>query len=182
MTDLPRWTDHIADRQINIVGRRNHGKTLLVTDLVIWLTDRGIRVGTLKHSSHVHILEPPGKDTSRHREAGALPTAIVMPDSTAVFLSIEGDDAPDVLAPLYRNCDVVIVEGLATSAHPHKIEVWRSGGHTPPLATEISGIRAVITEPAAAPDLGIPIWDRADIDTIARSALAMIDRLDLIGE
>ncbi len=55
MTDLPRWTDHIADRQINIVGRRNHGKTLLVTDLVIWLTDRGIRVGTLKHSSHVHI-------------------------------------------------------------------------------------------------------------------------------
>ena len=56
--------------RIHVVGRRNHGKTTLLVELVEELCRRGLRVGTLKHSSHTHELDTPGKDSHRHRLAG----------------------------------------------------------------------------------------------------------------
>ena len=72
-------------KRIHIVGRKNSGKTTLVADLVAHLTANGHRVGTIKHTHHQHELDTPGKDSHRHREAGAAVVGILCPGMTAVF-------------------------------------------------------------------------------------------------
>lgn len=171
---IGRWEREIAPRQVNVVGRRNHGKTTLVVDLVEHLTSLGLRVGTLKHSSHLHLLEPPGKDSSRHRNAGASPSAIVTPNLTALYLTIDGPDALDTLAPAYAACDLVIVEGLASSPHPRKIEVWREGLETVPLATELGGIVALVSDTPSPVPLDLPRWRRSEIAEVARGVLGLV--------
>jgi len=73
-----------AVRRIHIVGRKNHGKTTLMVDLIEEFTRRGLRVGSMKHSIHVHELDQPGKDSYRHRHAGADPSAVVTRDMVCV--------------------------------------------------------------------------------------------------
>ena len=58
-------------KRVHILGRKNHGKTTLVVELVEYLTARGMHVGTIKHTHHAHELDTPGKDSHRHGEAGA---------------------------------------------------------------------------------------------------------------
>ncbi len=76
-------------KTIHLVGRQNHGKTTLLVELIEELTRRGIRVGTIKHTSHVHELDTPGKDSFRHRQAGADPVAVVSKDLIGVYLPRE---------------------------------------------------------------------------------------------
>ena len=58
-------------RRLHVLGRKNHGKTTLVAELVAELTRRGWRIGTIKHTHHHHELDTPGKDSWMHRQAGA---------------------------------------------------------------------------------------------------------------
>ena len=60
-----------------MIGRKNSGKTTLVSELVTEFTARGYRVGTIKHTHHQHELDVPGKDSYRHREAGAAIVGII---------------------------------------------------------------------------------------------------------
>ena len=137
-------------RRIHIVGRKNHGKTTLVVDLIKEFCDRGIRAGSIKHSSHRHELDLPGKDSFRHREAGADPAAIVSKGLIAVFAPRQPDaDCYARLAPMFADCEVVLVEGDLERAGP-KIEVWRSDVGTPCLALERRDILAVVSD---APDV-----------------------------
>ncbi|MCP4022340.1 MAG: molybdopterin-guanine dinucleotide biosynthesis protein MobB, partial [Desulfobacteraceae bacterium] len=59
----------------HIIGQPQSGKTTLITDIIKELTAKGAQVGSLKHSSHVHELDKPGKDSFLHRKAGASPAA-----------------------------------------------------------------------------------------------------------
>jgi len=69
---------------IHIVGRKNAGKTTLVCDLIAALTQQGLRVATVKHTHHQHELDVPGKDSWRHREAGAAAVGILSPGMVAM--------------------------------------------------------------------------------------------------
>lgn len=111
--------------RIHIVGRKNHGKTTLVVELVREFCRRGIRVGTIKHSRHVHELDTPGKDSHRHRAAGGQPAAILTGDSVGVFLSRDGRNEYERLEPLFADCQIVLVEG-DIEAGGVKVEVWRA--------------------------------------------------------
>jgi|GEM_PF-195703 len=71
--------------RIHIIGRKNSGKTTLVVDLVRHFRALGYRVGTIKHTHHQHELDTPGKDSYRHRQAGAMAVGIVAPTMNAVF-------------------------------------------------------------------------------------------------
>ena len=154
---------------VHIVGRRNHGKTTLVVDLVRALTARGLRVATVKHSSHAHEPDTPGKDSHRHRAAGAAVAAFVTPDVVAVYLPrTTGDDPNTRLAPLFADCDLVLVEGHKDSPGP-KIEVWRDGLGTTPLAAERRDIVAVVTDDPV--DVDAPCWPRSDIEALADRVL-----------
>ena len=156
---------------VQIVGRKNHGKTTLVVDLVTEFSRRDVRVGTIKHSRHRHDLDTPGKDSYRHRHAGANPAAIVTADALGVFLRREpGNDFYAQLAPWFADCDLVLVEGdIETPAR--KVEVWRAAVGTPCLAPEYSQIVAVVSDDV--PAVAVPVWPRSDVAGLADRILAL---------
>lgn len=164
-------------QRIHIVGRKNSGKTTLIVELVRHLTAAGHRVGTIKHTHHRHELDVPGKDSFRHREAGAAAVGILTPGMHAAFWPVEpaADTAPrdaryDRFATLFADCDLVLVEGDQQTAAV-RLEVWRPEVSEEPLARADSGIQAVITD---APLSGIRhVWPRSDLAALAQRLLQL---------
>lgn len=158
-------------KRLHIVGGKNHGKTTLVVDLVQAFVARGIRVGTIKHTHHRHELDVPGKDSFRHREAGASAVGILSPTLSAMFIPTEPDsnaasDRYAAFAPLFAHCEFVLVEGDSQAKAP-KIEVWRKVVGTPPLARDDDSIIAVVTDDAVLPPTQIPFLQRSNVATLA---------------
>ena len=155
-------------KPIHIVGRRNHGKTTLLVELLEELTGRGVRVGTIKHSSHSHELDTPGKDSHRHCEAGAEVVGILSPAMNALFWTPRNaDDADpyDEFGAMFALCDLVLVEGDSQTAAA-KIEVWRSELGSPPLAESDASVLAVVTNDAL--ESNVATLPRNDIPALAR--------------
>jgi molybdopterin-guanine dinucleotide biosynthesis protein B len=153
--------------RVHVIGGKNHGKTTLIEELVKEFTARGLRVGTIKHTHHHHELDVPGKDSYRHREAGAVVVGILSRSMNALFWSGEhsSEDARyQDFAEAFSDCHVVLVEGDTPSTAP-KVEVWRAELNTPPLALRIENVRAIIT--ADKMDCGLPLLPRSDISSIA---------------
>lgn len=164
-------------KRVHLVGRKNHGKTELMLELLRELSSRRLRVGSFKHSGHEHVLDTPGKDSFRHREAGASPSAIVTPSSIGLFLPLPPGISPyDLLAPFYEHCDVILVEGHASLPGP-KIEVWRAEVGTPPLANEFGGIEAVVTDDIV--DVPCPVWPRHDLPVLGTALLELLSSDEL---
>ncbi|RMG46620.1 MAG: molybdopterin-guanine dinucleotide biosynthesis protein B, partial [Acidobacteria bacterium] len=79
---------------VRICGRKGHGKTTLVAELVRWLAAAGWSVGAIKHTPHHHPLDVPGKDSARFGAAGARPWAFVSGSGTALFLPGDAGGLP----------------------------------------------------------------------------------------
>ncbi len=155
-------------KRIHIIGRKNHGKTQLVVDLVEEFTRRGLRVGAVKHTHHEHELDTPGKDSHRHRGAGAAMVGILSRNMSAVFIPSQhiskGRDPYAVLAGIFTDCDLVVVEGDSQTPAP-KIEVWRGDLGTKPLAEDDDTILAVVTNDPL--DISTPTHQRANVPELA---------------
>jgi molybdopterin-guanine dinucleotide biosynthesis protein B len=165
---------------IHIVGRRNHGKTTLIVALIKHYSNRGIRVGTIKHSSHFHELDTEGKGSYQHRTAGANPAAIITSGLTGVYLPDLSDDQTYAeLLPLYNDCDLILVEG-DIDRNGVKVEVWRPVSNSVPLASERSDIRAIITDHPV--DLAITVWPRSNVDQLAKNLLALARRPETMAQ
>ena len=97
---------------VSIVGRHNSGKTTLIEKLIAELVGRGLDVGSVKHHSHVGFdIDIPGKDSWRHRHAGASETVIAAPGQMARIQTTDGEaECADIVASMPGH-DVVIVEG-----------------------------------------------------------------------
>ena len=144
---------------------KNHGKTTLLEQLVEEFVRRGIAVGVIKHSKHIHELDTPGKDSHRLRVAGGCPVAVASADMVGVFFPRnESEDFYARLQSLYANCQIVLVEGHVDSTEP-KLEVWRAemGGEC--LARLRDDISGVISDDQ--PDVSVPVWPRSDIRQLA---------------
>lgn len=163
-------------RRIHVIGRKNSGKTTLVVELIEHLTGIGYRIGTIKHTHHRHELDTPGKDSHRHRVAGAGAVGIVSRGLTAVFQPLADEvgnqDAYAMMAPSFGRCDLVIVEGDSMTDAP-KIEVWRTAVDAAPLATEDRSIRALVTDDPV--EVEIPIWGRTSIASLVQRILSMCE-------
>jgi molybdopterin-guanine dinucleotide biosynthesis protein B len=152
-------------RIIHIVGRSKNGKTTLMVELVREMTRRGMIVGTLKHSGHDHELDRPGKDSFRHREAGAIPAAISTPSQLAVFLPATlGENPFDRLAPLFGDCDIILVEGYVTGPGK-KVEIWRAATGKEPFFLERPEIQAVITDDPV--ETALPVLPLSNVPAVA---------------
>ncbi|RDB61616.1 molybdopterin-guanine dinucleotide biosynthesis protein B [Gordonibacter sp. 28C] len=118
---------NIPSPALAIVGRHNSGKTTLIEQLIAELVSRGHDVGSVKHHSHVGFdIDYPGKDSYRHRAAGASETVIAAPGQIARIKSVEGEvECSDIVRSMYGH-DIVIVEGYRKSGLP-TIEIMRSG-------------------------------------------------------
>lgn len=153
--------------RIHIVGRKNAGKTTLVCELVRELTGRGLRVATVKHTHHHHELDTPGKDSHRHREAGAAGVGILSPEMTAAFVPVQRTDQPRGYEPfttMFADADLILVEGDLNADAP-RVEVWRSILEEPPYAAGDQSIAAVVTDDQIS--LDVPQWSRMDLRTLA---------------
>jgi molybdopterin-guanine dinucleotide biosynthesis protein B len=155
-------------KRLHIIGRKNHGKTTLVTDLVRQLKSSGWRVGTIKHTHHQHELDTPGKDSFQHRTAGADMVGILTRSLNAVFWEPDTPrdqgDPYESFAAMFSGCDLVLVEGDVHTDAP-KLEVWRAAAGSSPLAAGDASILAVVTDDR--PEVPQPLLRRSDVPHLA---------------
>ncbi len=131
---------------ISIVGLSGSGKTTLMEKLVRELTWRGHRIGTIKHSCHPHTMDAPGKDSWRHKEAGAERTIFIGPKSMQLVADVAEKTTPGDIAKEYlADLDIVLVEGFLHS-ETEKIEVVRSERSKEPILTPKEGLIAMVTD------------------------------------
>jgi molybdopterin-guanine dinucleotide biosynthesis protein B len=150
-------------RLIGFAGWSGSGKTTLVTAVLPVLIARGWRVSTIKHAHHGFDLDQEGKDSWRHRAAGASEVLIASETRWAIMHELRGAPEPELEALLSRlsPVDLVIVEGFKRSAYP-KIEVHRPALGKPPLYPEDPNIIAIASDAPLATRLPLLPLDRPD--------------------
>ncbi|VDC23626.1 molybdopterin-guanine dinucleotide biosynthesis protein B [Pseudogemmobacter humi] len=154
-------------RIYGVIGWQNSGKTTLMERLVADITARGFSVSTVKHVHHDVDLDRPGKDTYRHREAGAREVVLASVKRFAILREHRGPE-PDLREVLARLApvDLVLVEGYKRDAHP-KIEVWREGVTDRALIQPGDPlVRAVATDAPLA-GLTVPVLDLNEAARVA---------------
>ncbi len=118
---------------ISLVGKPDSGKTTLLEKLIPELRQRGYRLGTIKHHVHAFEMDKPGKDTWRHKQAGANSVALSSPTGLGIIRDVSGDLAVEELVGRYfYDVDLVITEGYKRLGLP-KIEVFRRALYAEPL-------------------------------------------------
>ena len=128
-----------------IVGFSNSGKTTLMEKLIAALSAEGLNVCTIKHSHHQPDMDTPGKDSWRHKHAGAKGSLLVGPEQLLMVADIQQPLTPQEMANAYfPDADLVLVEGYASMPCP-KIEVVRAERSTD-LRCELSELLAVVTD------------------------------------
>lgn len=157
-----------------VTGWKNTGKTGLMERLVTEITSRGFTVSTVKHAHHATEIDHPGRDSHRHRVAGAHEVILASPNRWALMHELRGAPEPplaDLLARL-SPVDLVLVEGYKTAPHP-KIETHRAETGRSLLAQDNPTIHAVASD-AAHPTLRLPLFHLDDTTGIASFILAEV--------
>jgi len=153
-------------RLYGIIGWKNAGKTGLVERLVARFTGQGLAVSTVKHIHHDVDLDQPGKDSYRHRAAGAREVVLASAHRFALLCEHRGTE-PDLAAVLARLApvDLVLVEGYKRDTH-RKIEVFRAGATQGPIQPGDPTVRAVASDVPGL-RLSVPVLDLNDTGAIA---------------
>ncbi|MCR9213816.1 MAG: molybdopterin-guanine dinucleotide biosynthesis protein B [Proteobacteria bacterium] len=152
---------------LGISGWSGNGKTTLLTRLIPALIAKGFTVSTIKHAHHRFDIDKPGKDSYRHREAGAQEVVISSPNRWALMHeNRDGVEASlDQLLANVSPVDFLLVEGFKSEDFP-KIEVWREESGTKPRVGSDPTIIAIAT-PDSVADVQVPVLDLDDEDAIA---------------
>lgn len=158
-------------RIFGVVGWKNNGKTTLVVRLVEQLTARGLRVSTIKHAHHQLDLDQPGKDSYRHRTAGASEVMLATSQRWMLVRELRGAPEPELEELLARMTpvDLVLVEGFKRHRHP-KIEVHRGERGTPLLAEDDPTIVAVAAD-VPLPGCPVPMVSLDDVAAVVEIIL-----------
>ena len=163
---------------MNVVGFSGYsgsGKTTLVEQLIPALKKRGLRVSVVKHAHHKFDIDHPGKDTFRHREAGAFEVVVASSNRLALLREFEKPSEMTVhqlIAELYDGVDWVLVEGFKDS-DLLKIEIWRAPNASyvarPARYMDDDFIVAIATDaPAQLPEPTLrPVLDLGNADAVA---------------
>lgn len=161
-----------------VTGWKNSGKTGLMERLVGEITGRGFSVSTVKHAHHATDIDHPGRDSFRHREAGAQEVVLSSPRRWAIMHELRGAEEPALADLLTRlsPVDLILVEGYKRAPHP-KIEAHRAETGKGLLAVENFSIRAI------ASDSGEKVRDLPtfDLDDTAAIADFILSEVGLFG-
>ena len=149
---------------VSIVGRSGAGKTALIEKLVPVLTGRGLKVGTVKHDTHGFEMDSPGKDSWRHKKAGAVTTIISSPKKIGMVKDADHDHALDELALMLPGLDIILAEGYKREDKP-KVEVFRSTLEQPPLCGSFDNLIAVFADGDI--NMGVPHFAADNIEGLA---------------
>lgn len=159
---------------ISIVGSSGSGKTTLIEKLIPELNRLGFKVGTIKHDVHGFEMDKPGKDSWRHKQAGAAVSMIASPFQIGMVMDVDHDYLPDELSSFLSGVDIILTEGYKRKGRA-KVEVFRPDGRgQEPLCTNDESLIALVSDTQV--DLGVP---RFHLDDIAGLANFLIARLKL---
>lgn len=153
-------------RIYGVVGWKNAGKTGLMERLVTEITGRGHSVSTVKHAHHRFDVDHEGKDSFRHRQAGATEVLLASRNRFALMHELRDQDEPPLEALLAKLApvDLVLVEGYKRDMHP-KVEAHRSVTGNPLIAPGDETVRAVASDKEL--ELDRPVFDLDDTKAIA---------------
>ena len=167
---------------VGFAGYSGAGKTTLVERLIPALKLRGQRVSVVKHAHHKFDIDHPGKDSWRHREAGAFEVVVASDQRLVLMREFEQPaelTVHQLLAELYDGVDWVLVEGFKNS-DLLKIEVWRAATGKPARYMDDDFIVALATDAASQlPEpTARPVFDLDDVPALADWLLAHADRFE----
>lgn len=154
-------------RLFGIAGYKNAGKTTLIVELICELVARGWRVGTVKHAHHDFDIDHPGKDSQRHRAAGAREVIVASSRRVAHIQEIADSSEPglDDLAGRMTAVDLVLVEGWKSGSHP-RLELRRAAAPAPLISGSAPGVLAIVSD-VPLPGESLPVLPRDDVPAIA---------------
>ena len=171
---------------VGFAGFSGSGKTTLVERLIPVLRSKGLRVSVVKHAHHRFDIDHAGKDTYRHREAGAFEVVVASTTRLALMREFEQPvqlSVHHLIAELYEGVDWVLVEGFKDS-DLLKIEVWRAQSTKPTRYQDDDFIVAIATDsPADLPEATErPVLNLNDAEAVAHWLLAHEARFDYRSE
>jgi molybdopterin-guanine dinucleotide biosynthesis protein B len=157
-------------------GYSGSGKTTLIEQLIPRLALAGLRVSLLKHAHHGFDIDRPGKDSYRHREAGASEVLVTSDLRWVLMHESRGEREPTLTEQLKRfsACDLILVEGYKHEAIP-KLEIYRQANDRPLLYPEDRNIVAIAADTAVKAPL--PVLDLNDYDAIADFVIRYMELL-----
>lgn len=156
-----------------VTGWKNAGKTGLMERLVVEITGRGLTVSTVKHAHHSFDVDQPGRDSHRHRMAGASEVLLASGQRVALMQELRGADEPKLASLLARlsPVDLVLIEGYKRERHP-KVEAFRAEPGNNLIALSDGTIRAVASDTPL--ELDRPVFDLNDTAAIADFILSEV--------
>jgi molybdopterin-guanine dinucleotide biosynthesis protein B len=145
---------------LSIVGKSESGKTTLIEKLVPELVRRGYRIATIKHDVHGFDIDREGKDSWRHKQAGAHTVVISSPWKLAMIRDVDHDaELPELREQYIRDVDLILTEGFKRNNQP-KIEVFREEVHQELLCRKEDNLVAIASNRRF--DVGVPCFDLND--------------------
>ncbi len=148
---------------ISIVGKSNSGKTTMLEKVIALLTDKGYKIGSVKHAHDGFEMDKEGKDSWRHRKAGAGATLVITKNKVAL---VKDDTTSyiDKMQTYLSDMDIILAEGFKKQDLP-KIEIFRTdSGHKEPLCLTDQNLIAFVTDSDYKPD--VPVFGPDDINNI----------------
>jgi molybdopterin-guanine dinucleotide biosynthesis protein B len=149
------------------VGRSNSGKTTLIERLLPELVKDGYRIATIKHAGHGFNLDTEGKDSWRHKQAGAETVVVMSKGSLALFTDVDQEVSIEELRRRYVGADIdlIIAEGWKSEGHAKIVVVRDQVGE---ILVSFEGLLALVSnKPLERSPTGIPIFDPEDIPGLA---------------
>jgi molybdopterin-guanine dinucleotide biosynthesis adapter protein len=151
---------------IGIAGWSGAGKTTLISRVIPYLRQQGLRVSVIKHAHHDFDVDIPGKDSWVHRQSGAEEVLVSSANRWALMHELRGAAEPELpeLLKKMSPVDLVVIEGFKSRPH-RKIEVYRKASGKPPLFPDDPAIAGVATDVAIKTTLDVAHLD--DIPAVA---------------
>jgi len=155
------------------VGHSNSGKTTLIEKLIPELTQEGYRIATIKHAGHGFDLDTEGKDSWRHKRAGASQVVVLSKGSLAMFTDVPEELPVEEVRDRFVNdgIDLIIAEGWKSEGFP-KVVVVRE--ELQEVNVSLEGLLAVASIKPIETDA--PWFDRDDVQGLAKIIISRFPR------
>ena len=159
-------------------GYSGSGKTTLIEQVIPLLVQRGLRISLVKHAHHAFDVDQPGKDSYRHRQAGATEVMLTSAKRWVLMHEIGDHQEPELPEQLRRmsGCDIVLVEGFKKQPIP-KLEIHRAAHGAPLLFPEDPNIVGIATDEPI--ETKLPQFGLVDYDAIAAFVMANSAQIEL---
>jgi len=152
---------------VSIIGRSNSGKTFLIEKLVSILTSKGHRIATIKHAAHGFDIDLAGKDSWRHKQAGASTVILASPDKIAVIQAVEKEISLEEIQRFWiKDADLILAEGFKRERAPKiQVSLFEDSGEL--LCGKEDQLVALVSDKTLSQE-DVPVFSDKEIDRLAQ--------------